>query len=40
MGQLKVLLEENYAVKRTLEYYSALTFTSKQGNNETVVQWG
>jgi hypothetical protein len=37
--QIKVILEENYAVKRTLEHYAGL-FTSKQGNNESVDQWG
>jgi hypothetical protein len=40
MGQVKTILEENYAVKRTLEYYASLLFTVKQGNSETVAQWG
>jgi hypothetical protein len=39
-GQIKAILEENYAVKRTLEYYANLLFTAKQGSNETVAQWG
>jgi hypothetical protein len=38
--QVKIILEENYAVKRTLEYYASLLFTAKQGSNETVAQWG
>jgi hypothetical protein len=38
--KVKAILEENYAVKRTLEYYANLLFTAKQGNNETVAQWG
>jgi hypothetical protein len=38
--QVKAILEENYAVKRTLEYYASMLFTSKQGINETVAQWG
>jgi hypothetical protein len=38
--QVKAILEENYAVKRTLEYYAGLLFTSKQGVSETVAQWG
>jgi hypothetical protein len=38
--QIKVILEENYAVRRTLEYYAGLLFTTKQGMNETVAQWG
>ena len=39
-AQVKAILEENYAVKRTLEYYASLLFTAKQGNGETVAQWG
>jgi hypothetical protein len=39
-AQVRAILEENYAVKRTLEYYASLMFTTKQGNNETVAQWG
>jgi hypothetical protein len=39
-GQVKAILEENYAVKRTLEYYAGLLFTAKQGSTETVAQWG
>jgi hypothetical protein len=38
--QVKAILVENYAVKRTLEYYANLLFTAKQGNSETVAQWG
>jgi hypothetical protein len=38
--QIKAILEENYAVKRTLEYYASMLFTSKQGMGETVAQWG
>jgi hypothetical protein len=33
-------LEENYAVKRTLEYYAGMLFTARQGINETIAQWG
>jgi hypothetical protein len=39
-AQVKAILEQNYTVKRTLEYYASLLFTAKQGNNETVAQWG
>jgi hypothetical protein len=39
-GQIKAILEENYAVRRTLEYYAGLLFTTKQGMNEIVAQWG
>jgi hypothetical protein len=38
--QIKAILEENYAVKRTLEYYAGVLFTAQQGVNETVAQWG
>jgi hypothetical protein len=38
-GQIKAILEKNYAV-RTLEYYAGLLFTAKQGMNEIVAQWG
>jgi hypothetical protein len=38
--QIKAILEENYAVKRTLEYYAGTLFTAQQGINETVAQWG
>jgi hypothetical protein len=37
---VRAILEENYAVKRTLEFYAGQLFTSKQGNYETVAQWG
>jgi hypothetical protein len=38
--QIKSILEENYAVRRTLEYYANVLFTTKQGTSETVAQWG
>jgi hypothetical protein len=38
--QIKAILEQNYAVKRTLEYYAIMVFTAKQGVGETVAQWG
>jgi hypothetical protein len=38
--QIKSILEENYAVKRTLEYYAGVLFTSNQAPNESVAQWG
>jgi hypothetical protein len=34
--QVKAILEENYAFKRTLEYYASLLLTAKQGNSEPV----
>lgn len=38
--QVRAILEENFSVRRTLEYYAGVLFTSKQGSNETVAQWG
>jgi hypothetical protein len=38
--QVKAILEEIYAVRRTLEYYAGALFTSRQWPNETVAQWG
>ena len=38
--QVKALLEENYSVRRTLDYYAHRAFTSKQGQAETISQWG
>jgi hypothetical protein len=37
---VRAILEENYAVKRTLEFYAGQLFTAKQGNYEIVAQWG
>jgi hypothetical protein len=39
-GQIRSILEENYLVKRTLEYYTALLFSSRQGPSENLAQWG
>jgi hypothetical protein len=38
--QVRSILEENYAVRRTLEYYAGVLFTSKQAPTESVAQWG
>jgi hypothetical protein len=38
--QIKAILEENYSLRRTLEYYAGMPFAAKQGNGETVAQWG
>ena len=38
--QAKALLDKNYSVRRTLDYYAHKAFNSKQGQNETVSQWG
>ena len=38
--QAKAVIEENYSVRRTLDYYAHRAFNSEQGQNETVSQWG
>ena len=38
--QVKTVLEENYSVRRTLDYYAHRAFTSSQNQAETVRQWG
>jgi hypothetical protein len=38
--QAKAVLEENYCVKRTLDYHAHKAFTSKQGPYESISQWG
>jgi hypothetical protein len=36
--QIKAILEENYAARKTLEYYSGILFNAKQATTETVAQ--
>jgi hypothetical protein len=38
--QARAVLEENYSVRRTLDYHAHKAFTSRQGQNETISQWG
>jgi hypothetical protein len=38
--QIKGILEDNYLVRRTLEYYTGTLFSSRQDPTETVAQWG
>jgi hypothetical protein len=38
--KIRGILEENYLVRRTLEYYTGTLFNSRQGPTETVAQWG
>ena len=38
--QVRAVLEENYSVRRTLDYYAHRAFTSRQNPNETISQWG
>ena len=36
---VKQILEENYGVKRTLDYYACRMFSSRQGNHESIASW-
>jgi hypothetical protein len=36
---VKQILEENYGVRRTLDYYACLMFSSRQGMNEGIASW-
>ena len=38
--QARAVLEENYSVRRTLHYHAHKAFTSKQGQSESISQWG
>ena len=38
--QATASLEENYSVRRTLDYYAHRAFVSKHNPNETISQWG
>jgi hypothetical protein len=38
--QVRAVLEENYSVRRTLDYYAHRAFSSKQNPVETISQWG
>jgi hypothetical protein len=38
--QARAVLEENYSVRRALDYHANKAFASKQGPNETISQWG
>jgi hypothetical protein len=37
---LKANLEENYATRRTLEYYACKMFSARQGKIESITSWG
>lgn len=38
--QVKAILEENYATRRTIDFFACKLFNSKQGGNEGVANWG
>ena len=37
---IKAILEENYATRRTLDYYACKMFNPRQGKNESIGSWG
>jgi hypothetical protein len=37
--EVKQVLEENYYVKRTLDYYACRMFISTQGKHESIASW-
>jgi hypothetical protein len=37
---VKGILEENYAVRRTLDFYACRMFSARQEKNEVVASWG
>jgi len=37
---VKAILEENYATRRTLDYYACKMFSARQGKNENIASWG
>jgi predicted DsbA family dithiol-disulfide isomerase len=38
-SDVKQILEENYGVRRTLDYYACRMFNSRQGSNEGIASW-
>lgn len=38
--EVKEILEENYSVRRTIDYYACKLFNARQGNSESVANWG
>lgn len=39
-GQIKAIVEENYATRRTIDFFACKLFNSKQGGSEGVASWG
>ena len=37
---VKAILEENYATRRTLDYYACKMFSARWGKNESIASWG
>lgn len=39
-GQVKAILEENYATRRTIDFYACKMFSSRQEKHERISSWG
>jgi len=37
---VRAILEENYATRRTLDYYACKMFSARQSKNESIASWG
>jgi hypothetical protein len=37
---VKAILEENYATRRTLDFYACRMFSARQGKHESIASWG
>jgi hypothetical protein len=37
---VKGILEENYATRRTLDYYACNMFSARQGKSDSIASWG
>jgi hypothetical protein len=37
---VKAILEENFATRRTLDYYACKMFNARQGKNGSIASWG
>jgi hypothetical protein len=39
-GLVKAILEENYATRRTLDFYACKMFSARQSASESIASWG
>jgi hypothetical protein len=40
LGLVKAILEENYATRRTLDFYACKMFSARQSASESIASWG
>ena len=38
-GLVKVILEENYVTRHTLDCYACKMFSARQGKNDSIASW-